>query len=82
MPKIKRTNTAPVGFFKGFEGVYTGKSKELHGGRFYEIRMTEGPDKGKIKLIVNGPKGERDKVFDPPRQNRPRTPQIRGAFRP
>lgn len=50
------TKSAAIGYFKGDAGEYTGKVEQLHGGTFYELRMTEGHLKGQVKLVTAPPK--------------------------
>ena len=48
-----------VTFWKGFEAEYTGKTIQLHGAIFYEIRIVEGFMTGQIKLTQAAPKAVR-----------------------
>lgn len=43
--------TGKTTYLNGDKATYTGKSEVLHGGTFDEVRMLEGPDKGKLKVI-------------------------------
>ena len=42
-------------YIKGNEAEYTGETMELHGGLFYEVRMLEGADAGKVKVTQIAP---------------------------
>jgi hypothetical protein len=41
-----------IGFFHGDKGIYTGKVLHIYGGIFYEIKLVEGHEKGKLKLVT------------------------------
>jgi hypothetical protein len=45
----------PTTYFKGDKAEYTGNTHELHGGTFYEVKMLEGADAGKTKVVTNPP---------------------------
>jgi hypothetical protein len=49
----------PTTYFKGDKAEYTGNTHELHGGTFYEVKMLEGADAGKTKVVTNPPKVEK-----------------------
>ena len=38
-------------YFQGDRAEYTGRKEKLYGGLFSEIRLLEGPNKGKIRLV-------------------------------
>lgn len=42
-------------YFKGDLAEYTGKSKTLYGGLFYEIKLLEGHLKGEIRHVSKPP---------------------------
>jgi hypothetical protein len=43
-------------YFHGDKAVYTGKTMEIHGGKFYEIKLVEGHLKGQTKVTQRSPK--------------------------
>ena len=42
-------------YFKGNEAEYTGNTAEEYGAMFYEVRLLEGYEAGKLKYIVRPP---------------------------
>jgi hypothetical protein len=48
-------------YYKGDLAEYTGESKEMHGGKFFALKMLEGIHKGKIFWTQHGPNGEKPK---------------------
>lgn len=60
MIKNPTTKTADLlTYWKGDLAIYTGKSQELHGATFYELRLLEGHRKGRNVVTQNAPKGGR-----------------------
>lgn len=46
------TNTI---YYKGDLARYTGKTKVMHGGTFYEVEMLNGHMRGALKVTVRAP---------------------------
>ena len=44
-----------ITYFKGNKASYTGKKEELYGRTAYEIKLLEGPEKGKTKVTYREP---------------------------
>ena len=42
-------------YFKGNKAEYTGKSEMVYGGKFFEIRLLDGHEKGKLKWTSKCP---------------------------
>ena len=43
-------------YWKGDLVEYTGKTEELHGGFFYEVKILEGHRKGELVYVVDPPR--------------------------
>ena len=62
-------------YINGNEAEYTGETMELHGGLFYEIRMLEGADAGKVKVTLRAPGEVAAGVLASPATFKGRVPQ-------
>ncbi len=51
----KAKDAGEITYFKGNKASYTGKKEELYGRTAYEIKLLEGPEKGKTKVTYREP---------------------------
>lgn len=46
----------PTIYWQGNKAAYTGRTTIIYRGTFYEIKLLEGHEKGKLKLTIREPK--------------------------
>ncbi|MCC7334439.1 MAG: hypothetical protein IT422_05065 [Pirellulaceae bacterium] len=79
----EKKENRPSTYWRGDRAEFTGKTENLHGGKFYEIEMMEGHMKGQTKVVSYGPGGDPG----PGESNKPKpksivTPQVPSAPKP
>jgi len=60
LPGQKELSEKPRMFFKGNEAEYTGEIREFAGAKWHVVKMLEGSEAGKERLVPNGPGEKRD----------------------